>query len=166
MILFPSDCEWILCALLRSPWPAQSPKECGVCNWHKLFNDWKKDGTGERLFRLVVVVYRFPHARILTSDIVTLCRHERRCWPFSKTSTRRTTLPSSSLITGSAPGRNHLPKQPRKTSLKPWPSSNRYRPLEVNRKTSDTYAKCHLYFPNDRNTLSSTHFTICCIFSF
>lgn len=43
-----SDCERILCPLLCSAWPAQSPKECGVCDRSKRINVRKKDGAGER----------------------------------------------------------------------------------------------------------------------
>lgn len=59
MIYFLSDCERILCALLCPTGPAQSPEECGVCNWQEWINEWTQDAPGERMWRLLKLLCLF-----------------------------------------------------------------------------------------------------------
>lgn len=44
---FPSDCEWIFCALFFSTWPAKSLQECCICNRQEWINVRNKDASGE-----------------------------------------------------------------------------------------------------------------------
>lgn len=149
MILFPSDCKRILCALLCSTWPAQSPKECGVCDRQEWINEWKKDWTGKRLCVCRLAPHSMHHCMyiFIICECGNFCRPEMHWLPFWKTSMRRTTLLSSCLIVKSPPGRTLLPKQQRKMCLKPLHTSENLRTVEVRgNKWCQLYSKCFVHF--------------------